>query len=484
MKYIIVFDDTVTKSELISDVIGNKGFAQVVVKRQTLLDRFTESIKKTYKDAEIMYVSAKYEFNALLDSLPNGSLAKVCHVFANYIISDEEKAALTFEKLQFVEDTLAINLEDSIAAVMFGSVAEYIDSIKNIIGDDINSTEYFEKNVVKKTCIEGITDISEINNFIQCISGNFDARYFNSLKGNQYTIVKSSTNKNKIKAEYTFWHLLPEDMQSWFVEPFNYVEDESQASYTMERLHMTDLAIKWVHGSIDEEEFEQILDKYFYFFGQRHSKDISVDDYKKVADNLYVDKVLSRVEELKKLPQFEAMAQLLSVNNQMTLDDIVKKYISLKEKLESQITQKNISVIGHGDPCFANTMYNKSTRTLKFIDPKGALTEEELWTNPYYDIAKLSHSICGRYDFFNNALFEITINDDFNTELSIDFDNKNYIELFKKKLEENGYDYSLTRLYEASLFISMLPLHIDNPRKVYGFILNAVNILEEIEKNV
>ena len=46
-------------------------------------------------------------------------------------------------------------------------------------------------------------------------------------------------------------------------------------------------------------------------------------------------------------------------------------------------------VIGHGDPCFANTLYNKSTKTLKFIDPKGALTEDELWTNPYYDVAKL-----------------------------------------------------------------------------------------------
>ena len=40
------------------------------------------------------------------------------------------------------------------------------------------------------------------------------------------------------------------------------------------------------------------------------------------------------------------------------------------------------------------------------------------------------------------------------------------------------------RLYEASLFISMLPLHIDYPQKVLGFILNAINILKEIEENV
>ena len=141
-------------------------------------------------------------------------------------------------------------------------------------------------------------------------------------------------------------------------------------------------------------------------------------------------------------------------------------------------------VIGHGDPCFANAMYNKSTQTLKFIDPKGALTEEQLWTNPYYDIAKLSHSVCGRYDFFNNALFDIKIDSDFRYSLEIPFDNSKYVEIFKRKVVENGFDYLSVRIYEASLFLSMLPLHIDNPHKVFGFILNARNILEEIENDI
>ena len=112
------------------------------------------------------------------------------------------------------------------------------------------------------------------------------------------------------------------------------------------------------------------------------------------------------------------------------------------------------------------------------------MTEEELWTDRYYDIAKLSHSICGRYDFFNSALFDIRINEKFQYELHIDFDNTKYMEIFKNVLEKNGYDYLTVRLYEASLFLSMLPLHIDYPYKVFGFILNVSNILEEIGKYV
>ena len=341
------------------------------------------------------------------------------------------------------------------------------------------------KSIEGKFDTDGLIDIGIVSHFIQCITGNFDSRYFNSLEGDEYTLVKSSANKKKIKSEYSYYQLLPADMKMWFVMPFNYKEEKEKACYVMERLHMTDLAVKWVHGSVDEKEFEELLDKYFYFFHLRHKNNVSADEYARISDELYVVKVVKRVEELKQLEQFEKIERLLEADGSAnSLDAILEKYFELKEKIERKNQYEHISVIGHGDPCFANTLYNKTTKTLKFIDPKGALSEEELWTNPYYDIAKLSHSICGRYDFFNNGLFEIKINEDFQCELNIDFDNSNYIRIFRGKLEQNGYDYLTVRIYEASLFISMLPLHIDYPYKVLGFILNAVHILKEIEKDV
>ncbi|MBQ9537649.1 MAG: hypothetical protein IJU95_00115, partial [Treponema sp.] len=190
-------------------------------------------------------------------------------------------------------------------------------------------------------------------------------------------------------------------------------------------------------------------------------------------------------EELKGLPAFAKIDSLMKASCPVSdIDSLLEKYLAVKDKVESRARYPNISVIGHGDPCFANAMYNKSTGLLKFIDPKGALSEEELWTNPYYDVAKLSHSLCGLYDFFNNALFDICISEDFRAELKIDFDNTAYKDLFRRKLKDNGFDYLSVRTYEASLFISMLPLHIDNPHKVFAFILNAIDILEEIEHEI
>jgi hypothetical protein len=52
--------------------------------------------------------------------------------------------------------------------------------------------------------------------------------------------------------------------------------------------------------------------------------------------------------------------------------------------------------------------------------------------------------------------------------------------MFLAKLEAEGFDARATRLCEASLFISMLPLHMDRPRKVLGFAIRGASILDEL----
>lgn len=484
MKIIVVYDDTGRKSEVITDIIGDKGFADVVVRKRRLEEYYQDEIKKVYPGLIWKKVHSVFEYTDIVKDLSiyNECDSKIMHCFSNYLISDGEKAALSFKKLIYIDTVFGVLDGKRSVAAMFPDISSYISFCRNIISGQ-NAWD-LARDMKETFQIDGLVDIGIISNFIQCITGNFDSRYFNFLKGNEYTLVKSSSNKRKIKAEYSFYHLLPEDMKFWFVMPFHYQESDMSASYTMERLHMTDLAIKWVHGSMDEAEFEDLMDKYFFFFRSRHEKECTKEEYQKAADCLYVDKVNNRIAELKCFPEYKKIERLLSVPGDTGIDLLVEKYFRLKEKIEKGAIYPSRLVIGHGDPCFANALYNKSTKTLKFIDPKGALSESELWTNPYYDVAKLSHSVCGRYDFFNNALFDIKINTAFSYDLEIPFDNSNYVAIFKRKAEENGFDYLSVRLYEASLFLSMLPLHIDYPHKVFGFILNVKRLLEEIEKDV
>lgn len=484
MKLYAIYDDTVRKSEVITDIIGDRGFADVTVKKKKLEEYYRADIEAVYPEAGWRKIHSVFEYADLVKSmeLSKDSDTKVLHCFSNYIFSEDRKALLTLEKLRFIDTPYRVMDGKRVVAAMFPSVEDYL----KFCGAILSGQKPWDaaKNIHDSMGIAGVIDIGVIGNFIQCVTGNFDSRYFNSLQGNEYTLIKSSVNKEKIKAEYSFYHLLPEDMRVWFVMPFNYRESEDSASYTMERMHMTDLAIKWVHGSMDEAEFESLMDKYFYFFTNRHSRECPVEEHRKIADSLYVKKVRERIAEVKKFPEYTKIAGLLDISGHMSVDALAEKYFALKDKIEARNRYPSVSVIGHGDPCFANALYNKSTKTLKFIDPKGALTEEGLWTNAYYDVAKLSHSVCGRYDFFNNGLFDIRVNERFDYDLEIPFDNTKYIQIFKQKAMEHGFDYLTVRIYEASLFLSMLPLHMDNPHKAFGFILNASNILKEIEKDV
>ncbi len=485
MNVFIVFDDTAKKNDVITDIIGNKGLADVVVRNKTLEEYYKDIIFKIYSGAVWRRVNSIYELAGLPQELVNED-TRILHCFSNYRIIDEAKVILSFEKLNYIEEPFRAiqhgitskGVTKTIAA-MFPNVTSYTSFCKSVINNTLEAV----KNINETFPIEGFIDIGTVGNFIHCITGTLDARYFNSLEGDEYAIVKSSPNVKKIKSEYCFYHLLPEYMRMWFVMPFNYEEKNDTASYTMERLHIADLAIKWVHGSMDTDEFNKIMDKYFYFIKSRHEKTCDKQEYDTIANKLYVDKVIERVKMLKESPQYKPIENVLNAFS-ISLNSLSETYLKFKDKIEARNHYPQVSVIGHGDLCFANTLYNKSTQTFKLIDPRGALTEDELWTNPYYDLAKLSHSICGKYDFFNHGLFNIRVDDTFSLSLEIPFDNSSYVDIFREKVESNGFDYLTVRIYEASLFLSMLPLHSDNPYKVLGFILNAKDILKEIEENV
>jgi hypothetical protein len=475
---VVVYDDSNTVNSQIKSIIGKENFGEIIFKRESLRNRYINNIEKYDFTKYIYDIKNMDEINDLVDKvkkLPQST--KYVHIYSNFIIQNSDEFEIIFQKVKYIKQNIIV-LAMGNSMLMFENGNEYMQYLKNI-----QNNKTIEDIKFSSVDADYLIDISNVDNFLRFISGGFDARFFNSVKGNEYTVTKTSTNKHKIKCEYNFYHLLPEMMKMWFVMPFNYVEKEDYASYSMERFHMTDLAIRWVHGAIDIDEFDKLLKKVFYFISNRDAKEISKKSYSEIESDLYITKLHKRIEELKNHNLYPKFASYIeSGTKYSSIDEIISEYKSIYKKMHDG-KDNYISVVGHGDLCFSNMLYDKHTNILKLIDPKGAIVEEDLWTNPYYDIAKLSHSICGRYDFFNSGLYDIKLNENLCFDIELEFDNSAYVDLFKKYLKENEYDYRMIRLYEASLFLSMLPLHMDYPQKVFGFLLNAINILGEL-KNV
>lgn len=481
-KVVFVYEDSEKPNQKIREITGNKSFGETILKRKTLKSRVLEQVEGRKFLTKAYSYSDEIQRLQVWKSLKNLSKDHaVVHMRSSFGIRDKEAFEILLEKAQFVQNIMKVEENGKIAMFLCKSVDEYLEYVQEHTEDTgkLSFQGLETADGIQNKCF---VDLSEVNNFLQYITSGFDARFFNALDGDDYTVTKSSTNQKKIKCEYEFYYLLPEYMKMWFVMPFSYEETKEKASYTMERVHTTDIAIRFVHGAVGLEEFEDILKRLFYFVKTREVKEVSREAYEQEGKKLYIDKLLERMELLKKNEYYQVFNDNIKNGTKYkSIDEVVEKYVTLYEKIKLRDTAKSYLAIGHGDLCFSNILYHKETSLIKLIDPKGALKKEEMYTHPYYDLAKLSHSICGRYDFFNNGLYEIKIVGDMKLELEMDFDNSGYVEIFKRYLAENGFDYVTVRLYEASLFLSMLPLHMDNVQKTFGFLLNGIKILEEVE---
>jgi hypothetical protein len=106
-----------------------------------------------------------------------------------------------------------------------------------------------------------------------------------------------------------------------------------------------------------------------------------------------MSKRCARIEQLKLASEYAKLAPLFE-RSFGGIDALVDRYMT-PYRASSHRRGQMALVLGHGDPCFSNILYSKSNQYLKLIDARGGASVETLFTDPYYDVAKLSHSVLG-----------------------------------------------------------------------------------------
>lgn len=477
----IVFDNRAKVGEVISAIVGPKRYGDIIHHRRPMKDH-----------AERLAVASNARFIALEEREDLVNLRSELQVNrtgiwvywkAQAAIVDHDALIAHLNKVHLSRETLVSNQSDPLLAT-FPSSAAFDDFLLRVIDE----AKVFSHDLIPPLYVVDLSkcllDMAEPGNFMSFFSGSSETRFFNQISGDQYVFVKSSTDKRKIRGEYQFYHLLPPSMQRWFILPYDFKESDQGASYTMERVHMPDAALLWIHSSLSESEFKNFIDRVLAFVAERPTRSLDMARFRERQQKLYFTKVRERFTALSAHPAFERLNQCIEGGTSYAdIATVMDRYYRLYSHFQTE-GDSFTEVIGHGDLCFSNMLYDKRTELLKFIDPKGANSDAELWTDPLYDLAKLSHSILGLYDFINNDRFFIQLDPAGRLELNIM--SPSLIvqqQYFLDRLSAMGYDVCCIRLYEASLFLSMLPLHIDHPRKVIAFILNAIHILDELEKN-
>lgn len=140
----------------------------------------------------------------------------------------------------------------------------------------------------------------------------------------------------------------------------------------------------------------------------------------------------------------------------------------------------------HGDLCFSNLLFEPGSGVLRLIDPRGDFMGSVNQGDPRYDLAKVLHSVHGRYDFIINDLFRLE-QDGLNFELSMP--QSDYLEtlqnlLFDKIRAQTPYAVHELILLESLLFLTMLPLHHDQPKRQIAFLLTGLKLLNGVYHKV
>lgn len=326
-------------------------------------------------------------------------------------------------------------------------------------------------------------DLRQADALRKFLSGATEPRGFNALEVVDGTFVKSSRDKTKMRAEHGFFALATPAMQRFLLPTFDYVETDEMASYKMEHLRVPDAALQFVLGAMTEAQFAQLLNQFMAFVKTRDTKEIGKDSLIERGNTQIITKMDDRLTTFMQTPQGQKVdAHLQASGLEGGLASLQARAIPL---IENAITGFGGTALAfsHGDPCFSNILFDSRIGLIRLIDPRGATTRDDALMHPLYDVAKFSHSVCGGYDFVNNMLCDVEVDAELRLELRLhrggppDWAKA----AFKDALAASGWDITAVRAVEASLFLSMLPLHIDHPRKLLCFALIAENVIAELE---
>jgi hypothetical protein len=485
MRVLFVYDDCTDVPDRIRRIIGVSRFGDIVRHKRRLADTIQGAVE-TVPDCDFTRLKDESQLTDLLNQierLPGHSM--VFRLPSSIVPLSTELFPALIAKLpyaidpviygnQYMSDVPALMLRDDAIAILVER-----DAAKR---RKFFST--FESRALHVDDAMRFNDISEISNFLAFMAGTTETRNFNVSSISAGVFRKWSREISKMRGEYRYFHVVDEAMKRFLLPTFDFSEDAEGASYSMEYLSVPDAALQILHHTFNEASFARLLDNFFAFIDARGRRHVGVDEVRRVAERDIVGKLHGRIQQLRDTKVGQQLdAMLENVGPHGNLETMVQRCcVQLSKALDH--SRIDFVALGHGDPCFSNILFNAEINLFRLIDPRGAETRDAAFMHPAYDLAKFSHSVIGGYDFVNSGLAECKIDPEMVLALTLERGGPRawLKSAFRNRLAELGWDTKLVRAIEASLFLSMLPLHIDSPDKLPAFCLIAGGIIEELEQ--
>lgn len=317
------------------------------------------------------------------------------------------------------------------------------------------------------------------------------ARHFNSINITEdNTIIKRSTDEKKLEKEIAWYLNIPNKLRTYVPQLIDYDTTKNKTFYELEYVNFSPIHELFLYTMPDKPDWEKLLKNIFNMIERfkLYSTKARFNSEKHLEDIL-INKTEQRLDDLLKGENDIFWTNLLTSSSIRVNGELYKNYPLIKAEIKEFLTKNVIPnstqywQVIHGDLFFGNMLYDINSDTLKLIDPRGNFGLDGVYGDIRYDIAKLNHSIVGKYDFIVNGLYAIT-HENHNEFEYIMYDSeikhKALEGLFKEYVEKYGYNYDEIMIITGLLFLSMIPLHKENFENQKMFYFTAMKLFNQV----
>lgn len=331
-------------------------------------------------------------------------------------------------------------------------------------------------------------DVGHSDNYSKATT-SVAARSFNSIEIDEQRgiLKKKSENKEKLVNEIRWYLRIPNKLQYLLPRVYDYSLDLTDPYVSMEYYGYHTLHESLVFGDLPLVKWQAIFQKLLFAINDMGKFTVTGEriQFEAALRDIYLQKTFDRLDMMRNESDFHSFFEnTITINGTeyRSLNEYIKMLPQLIEKLvvDTFIGQFNII---HGDLCFANILIEDTYDFIRVIDPRGKFGTFDIYGDARYELAKLMHTLEGKYDFIIEDMFDIDVignTIEYHVHKQIDNITNVFLDVFRESID----NIQAVRLIEATLFLSMIPLHSDYKQRQFAMLATGVMLLEQVIREI
>lgn len=337
-------------------------------------------------------------------------------------------------------------------------------------------------------------DVGHLDTYYEARRRWLVSRYFNNVvfDEDRGTLRKQSTHRRKLQLEVNWYQSLPAHARQYAPRLLDW-DDQAHSWYELEYLPCLTGADLFVHGALNRgfwRRFFQSVDDVLDALQQDEAHGLEPTVRSASGRSMIVDKTLHRLHDLMTDPPLRAVGDGAVVNGieLAPLEQVLETLEMLCER-HGVFDDRDFTRI-HGDFFLANMLVDRRSSLIRLVDPRGSYGFPGQFGDPAYDLAKLSHSFHGGYDFIVNGLYDLRRVDHRAFEFTTFAGEPQAVaaQIFdawlRQRAKSIGMSVTGVRVIEMALFLSMSTLHREDEQRQLAFLIRGLQLHDEIVRSL